>query len=476
MSKKKTWLIMLVFVLGLMLTPALSQKTVQAQSGSTTEAKVRNGWVTYGQHRYYYRNGRPVTGWITLDGKRFYFNRYGQSVTGWLHIDGHHYYLNQYGRCLTGFQKIGKYRYYFHKTYGFALTGWNSISGNRYYFDSQGRAIYGWLNQNGHRYYLNSYGRIYTGSQKIGNYRYFFHKKYGYALTGWNTINGYKYYYDSLGRAATGTRTINGIRYTFNGYGRVIRTSNPVVYRAVVIGEADYPGYSSDLWACGNDARAMRDMLKRTGYTTVQTVIDASEYRVRSQISSTFASADSNDVSLFYYTGHGSSDGSLITTDYGAISPSRLASWLKQVPGNVVVMLDSCYSGRVIDKALGAKAVDAKDGANMFNSSVVAAFNEAEAEVAKAGPMSNSKFKVLTACSQYELSWASQSRSFFSDALVSGVGFTYGGSRLSKAPADTNKDKKLTLKECYNYTRKRCGNRQHVQCYPSNSGFKLFQR
>lgn len=357
MSKKKTWLIMLVFVLGLILTPALSQKTVQAQSGSTTEAKVRNGWVTYGQHRYYYRNGRPVTGWITLDGKRFYFNRYGQSVTGWLHIDGHHYYLNQYGRCLTGFQKIGKYRYYFHKTYGFALTGWNSISGNRYYFDSQGRAIYGWLNQNGHRYYLNSYGRIYTGSQKIGNYRYFFHKKYGYALTGWNTINGYKYYYDSLGRAATGTRTINGIRYTFNGYGRVIRTSNPVVYRAVVIGEADYPGYSSDLWACGNDARAMRDMLKRTGYTTVQTVIDASEYRVRSQISSTFASADSNDVSLFYYTGHGSSDGSLITTDYGAISPSRLASWLKQVPGNVVVMLDSCYSGRVIDKALGAKAV-----------------------------------------------------------------------------------------------------------------------
>lgn len=123
---------------------------------------------------------------------------------------------------------------------------------------------------------------------------------------------------------------------------------------------------------------------------------------------------------------------------------------------------------------MGAKA--AKDGAELFNSNVITAFNSAEAEVSKAGPMSNSKFKVLTACSQNEFSWASQYSSFFSASLVKGVGFTYGGSRLSKAPADTNKDKKLTLKECYNYTRKQCGNRQHVQCYPSNSGFKLFQR
>ena len=267
---------------------------------------------------------------------------------------------------------------------------------------------------------------------------------------------------------------MNGNRYTFNGYGRLLRVSNPVVYRAVIIGEADYPGYSNDLWACGNDARAMRDMLKRTGYSTVSTVIDASEYSVRSQISRTFASADSNDVSFFYYTGHGASDGSLVTTDYGSISPYRLASWLKQVPGNIVVMLDSCYSGRVIDKAMGAKA--AKDGAELFNSNVISAFNSAEAEVSKAGPMSNSKFKVLTACSQYELSWASQSSSFFTSSLVKGVGFTYGGSRLSKAPADSNRDKKLTLKECYNYTKKQCGRRQHVQCYPSSSGFKLFQR
>lgn len=454
MNKKRNWVMLAVLLIAFMMLPAVSSKTVHAEQNNRTESKIWNGQVTRGGHRYYYRNGKPVTGgWHQINGVSCYFDKYGRAVKGWIKYNGYRYYLNSYGR---------------------PVTGWNTIGGKRCYFDKYGHAVKGWLKLNGKRYYLNDYGRIHTGFQKIGKYRYYFHTKYGYAFIGWTTIGGQKYYFDSVGRAATGTRTMNGNRYTFNGYGRLLRVSNPVVYRAVIIGEADYPGFSSDLWACGNDARAMRDMLKRTGYSTVSTVIDASEYSVRSQISRTFASADSNDVSFFYYTGHGASDGSLVTTDYGSISPYRLASWLKQVPGNIVVMLDSCYSGRVIDKAMGAKA--AKDGAELFNSNVITAFNSAEAEVSKAGPMSNSKFKVLTACSQYELSWASQYSSFFSASLVKGVGFTYSGSRLSKAPADSNKDKRLTLKECYNYTKKQCGTRQHVQCYPSSSGFKLFQR
>ena len=402
--------------LALLVVPVAVPDTVFAAQNSGTETKALslNGWVTRGGHRYYYRNGKPLKGgWHTIKGKRHYFNRYGQAVKGWL-----------------------KYK--------------------------------------GKRYYLNSYGQIYTGSKKIGKYRYYFHTKYGHAYVGWNTIRGKKYYYDSLGRAATGTRTIGGRRYTFNSYGLLLRVSNPVVYRALAIGESDYM-YANDLYACRYDAYGMSRMLKKTGYSTVRTGIDVSGASMYSMINNTFAKADSNDVSLFYYSGHGADDGSLVSVDHQFISPSRLASWLKQIPGRVVVVLDSCYSGAVIGKSEGA-------GPESFNEKMIQAFNEVELETCKGGSMSNSKFKVLTACSKNEYSWTmGYFSSKFTYYLVNGVGYDYNGSRKSRALADTNKNKKLTLQECYKYTRKNClsgssRTRQYVQCYPSNSDFKLFQR
>ncbi|MDO5344179.1 MAG: caspase family protein [Lachnospiraceae bacterium] len=352
-----------------------------------------------------------------------------------------------------------------------AYTGWIESRGYRYYYRN-GVKLTGWQTIGGYRFYFNPYGRALTGWQKIGGYYYYFNT-YGRALTGWQTLNGQKYYFYSNGRAATGTLTLNGVRYTFNERGRVLSSTstNPVTRRAVVIGQTNYYPYASNLTACKYDAQAMASMLKKTGYSSVSTYYDAKASTMQSAISK-FSSADSNDVSLFYYSGHGSSNGSLCSVDGYTISTSTLAGWLKKVPGTVIVILDSCFSGAVINKS--ADGTVTVKSAKEFNDNVISAFAK-ENTITKAGEMCTSKFQVLTACTKNQYSYAASSYSLFTNLLVKGVGFNYSGTKLSSAPADSNSDSKLSLYECWRYTYLGT-NDQDAQYYPTSSTFTLFTR
>ena len=414
--KKRTKALLLS--LALLTMPVISVQAASAgpQSEDAAVAKAYTGWFESGGYRYYYQNGVKLTGWQTINGYRFYFDKYGRALTGWQTIGGYRFYFNPYGRALTGWQKISGYYYYF-----------------------------------------NSYGR---------------------ALTGWQTLNGQKYYFYSNGRAATGTLTLSGTRYTFNERGRVLSStsSNPSVRRAVVIGERNYTR-ASTLIACEYDAKAMTSMLKKTGYSSVTQKINASKATIKNAISSTFAAADSNDVSLFYYSGHGASSGALYTVDDNYIYTSTLADWLKSVPGTVVVILDSCYSGAVINKS--ADGVVSVKSANEFNNNVINAFAKVNS-TAKSGEMCTSKFQVLTACKMTQTSLAYSTYygtgySLFTDLLVSGVGYNYSGTKLGTAPADLDSNAKLSLHECWRYTYMNTYD-QDSQCYPTNSSFTLFTR
>lgn len=278
--------------------------------------------------------------------------------------------------------------------------------------------------------------------------------------------------------------TVNGKKYfgNWSGTRRVVMRSGAsnsagkTVYRAVVIGEANYYPYANSLIACKYDANAMAAMLKKTGYKKVTKKIDASKSAIKSAITKGFSGADSNDVSLFYYSGHGSSDGSLYSVKGESISTATLTNWLKKIKGNVIVILDSCYSGTIIGKSADG-TISMKEAQN-FNRNVINAFAMADSTV-KSGEMCTNKFKVLTACHYYQTSGCYNSTnppySIFTEKLVSGVGFSYSGARRSSAPADTNNNKKLTLQECWHYTYYGIYG-QDAQCYPTNSSFKLFQR
>ena len=70
---KKKFLMALFFAGLLVCVPA--ENTVPARADIVTEkAKVKNGWVTEGNARYYYTDGKKATGFTKISGKTYFFD------------------------------------------------------------------------------------------------------------------------------------------------------------------------------------------------------------------------------------------------------------------------------------------------------------------------------------------------------------------------------------------------------------------
>lgn len=296
-------------------------------------------------------------------------------------------------------------------------------------------------------------------------------------------------------------------------------------YRALLIGNT-YTGESNELPGCENDVDGMRTMLGRmtaTPYSvTVKKNIRAEE--ILSSISSTFGNASYNDVSLFYYSGHGANslgaDGNptsyhaaLVGTFQTYVSIARLKTELDKIPGKKVIIIDACHSGQFI----------ARDGAvtqvssSAFNSQVVNLFanddqlsgdvsrtavvlaadgsellsEEAPTFIDRAGDTNFAKsgYYVITACRSEEKSVSTGYDSNGDGKIDRYFGlFTYGlcygngwnlarNSAISSLNADLNKDSKVTLYEAYVYAKVMAQSHnpnQTAQIWPENSAFVLW--
>lgn len=296
-------------------------------------------------------------------------------------------------------------------------------------------------------------------------------------------------------------------------------------YRALLIGNT-YTGESNELPGCENDVDGMRTMLGRmtaTPYSvTVKKNIRAEE--ILSSISSTFGNASYNDVSLFYYSGHGANslgaDGNptsyhaaLVGTFQTYVSIARLKTELDKIPGKKVIIIDACHSGQFI----------ARDGAvtqvssSAFNSQVVNLFanddqfsgdvnrtavvlaadgsellsEEAPEFIDRAGDTNFAKsgYYVITACRSEEKSVSTGYDSNGDGKIDRYFGlFTYGlcygngwnlarNAAISSLNADLNKDSKVTLYEAYVYAKVMAQSHnpnQTAQIWPENSAFVLW--
>ncbi len=313
--------------------------------------------------------------------------------------------------------------------------------------------------------------------------------------------------------------------YTYNG----LRTDIPVtvsrapVYRALVIGEGTFPGTDMEDLPGKRDVALMVRMLSSvrgpadTGWA-VQSATDLTAEQIHDAIRSAFAGAVDGDVSLFYISTHGDQEfeiggryssyaGCLITYpdprydnwyDRNALTLGRLAGWLCEVPGQVIVMIDSCGSGAAIYGAPGvsAPAISAEDfdgvhvietpafSPEAFDQAVVDAFRDADKGVLGPGQgafVLENKFFVLTASAYRENGWSIKNKySFFTKWLTDGIKLK------GRMPADANRNTYATLHEVFDFVRRRAEKKtfkykgvkykQHVQVYPANSGFELFHR
>lgn len=298
--------------------------------------------------------------------------------------------------------------------------------------------------------------------------------------------------------AVSGGSAIITISYTEGGVTKTTSaeitvgtvTQNEVVYRALLVGVGDYiQGSDNDLLAPPYDVDKIRQILNQckfgslnTEFSTITSLKDwqATKSNILQSISSTFSGADSNDISYFYFSGHGSRFGNTsyigpadITSFVDSfISVDELETALSAIPGIKVVFLDTCNSGGFIGKAIDNTAVS-KEKLESFNDDVINVFSQAQPK----GLLTTNQYKVLTSCHYYQLCWEIYPETgdpfgVFTMALYSGFNYS------DNYPADTNLDTKVSLQEAYIYVRNwvfSFGIIQDVQIYPNNSTFTVVE-
>jgi len=272
----------------------------------------------------------------------------------------------------------------------------------------------------------------------------------------------------------------------------------PVVYRAFLIGVGDYVNYppppDGDLSAPIYDVMRMVsvfDNCKFGGSESTFSIIDslvdhdATKNNILQGIANTFSAADENDISYFYFSGHGSWDLStsyicptdiLLTSYDNDISVNELESALSNIPGTKVVILDSCFSGGFIGKGREEKDIfNNNDSLTEFNNNVIDVFIMNQTR----DLLATSQYKVLTSA-HYDQPCEEISPhpydgfpfGIFTAAFCNGCGYDDEVSY-----ADANSDTKITLDELYKHIRNFVityfGFDQNVQVFPEDSNFTI---
>jgi hypothetical protein len=242
-----------------------------------------------------------------------------------------------------------------------------------------------------------------------------------------------------------------------------------VNYWAVIVGIEDYESIN-DLSYTVDDAEDMQTVLlsyDNWDMENIQFLTDdkASWLGVQNAIDEMATSSDSNDVCLFFFSGHGSripdEDGDegksdhydevicpYDTTGYleNVISDDELGGWLSTCPGNVVVILDTCMSGGFVKGVEGTiKTVPnprvSKDAIAKKH------FGEGLVERLKQRPISRdlnqAGYVVLMACKE--------SKSAYESPILGNGVFTYYIVEGLWGPANANSDNKVTAEEDFYY-------------------------
>lgn len=272
-------------------------------------------------------------------------------------------------------------------------------------------------------------------------------------------------------------RTEAGSAACVYAQGRNLDYQAGTVYRALLVCQT-YPD-DGDLALTGpaNDGIGMESCLSiwdSTPYAVTRRS-NLTDEGMLSAIAETFGTATAQDVSLFYYSGHGissadsSRQGALLGVDgVSAVTAGQLRAALDRIPGRKIVIIDACYSGNLLTARGGAKSAATPEA---FNASFISAFSTRT----RRGLAADSYF-VLTAAAANEQSYEAevngQVMGLFTVSLLEGCGYSFASSLAATLPADSNANRVLTLAELYRYTaRNLLSDGQHVQVYPEDCGW-----
>lgn len=136
----------------------------------------KRGWVTYknGQKKYFDKKGNYVTGFKTIEGKRYYFGPKGFLLPNrWVVVDGKTYRVGKDGYVLQGQLVTVKKKVYYLMNNGVMKTGWKIDDAGKMYFLEDGTRATGLTKVGERYYYFDSRGQMKTGTFTVGENTYY---------------------------------------------------------------------------------------------------------------------------------------------------------------------------------------------------------------------------------------------------------------------------------------------------------------
>ena len=372
-----------------------------------------------------------------------------------------------YSKSSGSWIKSGSRWWYKHSDGSYTTNGWGKIGGTWYYFDSEGWMKTGWIKEYGNWYYLDDSGAMKTGWCRVSGIWYYLNTS-GVMQTGLQTIGGNEYYLNTSGAMQTGWQNIGDDTYFFASSG----ARQTINRRALVLGETSTRAVPIE------DVNAMEKVFSNQNFSEVVRFPDRTKSEIIAKMQELFESSSESDVNYLYFTCHGGRDGRIyIGSDDQAFSGWELASILKQYNGKFVVMLDCCHAGTIISKDNTGESNEVASTEYFDLDEFVSGFSNMNGNE-KSGEMIDSKFLVL--CSSRGAEYSSGgSLSLATKYWSLGSGWNPIQQSQGSLIADQNYNNRITLNELYTYSREQVlkqNDEQHIEVYPENSQFVLFQK
>ncbi len=226
--------------------------------------------------------------------------------------------------------------------------------------------------------------------------------------------------------------------------------------RALLIGSDTYLTKETTYPIAKNNLLKLESVLRRDArtYAAIHTYYDEIGHitALENAVQAAFSDADENDISLLYFSTHGSDlhpEGALYLSDgmeENLLSASELYQITSTIPGKKIILLDACNSGAFIQKGI--------------------------ASLSASHPFTGNEHILLTSSGGSEASWQWQGEgefvsgsSYFADILCAALSGTF--------PSDTNRDGCVTVSEAFAFLSLNDA-ASTPQCYPESSSFPLF--
>lgn len=244
---------------------------VKDESETSSKVKaIKNGWNKKSNGNWeYYKNGKKVNGWMSIEGLQYYFENYEMVHDWYLDTKTQTWYFFNGGVMqrsditINGitykFDNDGIWRgyeprwvwenenYYYKDQWNNNVTGWQSIDGLQYKFYDDGKMVRDWyLDTKTQTWYFFNGGVMQTtnliingslnvfdndgiwrgikvtyGWKEVNGKFYYYDLKTGKMYIGWKVIDSINYYFDADGVMATGKTVISNVAYDFDSSGRL---------------------------------------------------------------------------------------------------------------------------------------------------------------------------------------------------------------------------------------------------------------